>query len=134
MQLSLAELKETSRRRTNFLAMLGTSQGTARVDLKRDGTCSTAPCRAAADWRLAPRRDREAASQPRAHWSTTCSTSAAPSPARFSLERQPLDLHLAVDQALGALRAAGKTARRHVDYQGSSVWVGAPIVLASSRS
>jgi CheY-like chemotaxis protein len=44
---------------------------------------------------------------------------------KISLERQPLDLHLAVGHALSALKAAGKTAGRQVDYKGWSVWVNA---------
>jgi len=44
---------------------------------------------------------------------------------KISLERQPLDLHLAVDQALGAAAGGGQDRARHVDYQGSSVWVSA---------
>jgi len=44
---------------------------------------------------------------------------------KFSLEREPLDLHVAVEQALHALRAAGKTADRRVACEGSAVWVDA---------
>jgi NO-binding membrane sensor protein with MHYT domain/CheY-like chemotaxis protein len=44
---------------------------------------------------------------------------------KISLQRRPLDLHLAAGEALEALRAAGKTAGRHVEYEGASVWVNA---------
>jgi len=77
-----------------------------------------------ADWRLAHDVIGRQSSH-LAHMVDDCFDVGRTIAAKISLERQPLDLHLAVDQALGALRAAGKTARRHVDYQGSSVWVSA---------
>jgi NO-binding membrane sensor protein with MHYT domain/CheY-like chemotaxis protein len=44
---------------------------------------------------------------------------------KISLQRRPLDLHRAAGEALEALRAAGKTAGRRVEYEGASVWVNA---------
>ncbi len=44
---------------------------------------------------------------------------------KISLARQPLDLHLAVEEALHAVRAAGKTAGRRVELGGASAWVDA---------
>jgi len=44
---------------------------------------------------------------------------------KMSLAREPLDLHLAVEQALQALRTSGKTADRRVECDGAEAWVAA---------
>jgi NO-binding membrane sensor protein with MHYT domain/CheY-like chemotaxis protein len=46
---------------------------------------------------------------------------------KISLHREPLDLHLAVGDALSALRAAGRTASRRIEYQGAAAWVDADL-------
>ena len=44
---------------------------------------------------------------------------------KMLLRRQPIDIHATVAGALRALRTAGVTANRHVDFQGVVAWVNA---------
>ncbi len=44
---------------------------------------------------------------------------------KMSLNRQPIDLHVAVAEALRALRTAGATADRQLHVEGGTVWVDA---------
>src|SRR6185295_12194910 len=42
---------------------------------------------------------------------------------KMALQEKPLDLHLAVGDALAALRAAGRTGARRVELEGAAAWV-----------
>ena len=122
MQASLAEAKESSRAKDEFLAMLGhelrnplASISSAVYLLKH-----TAP--RSADWDFA----YDVIARQSAHLAHIVDDLLDVGRAiagKMALHRQPMDLHRAVDEALSALMAAGKTAGRRVEYRGSSAWV-----------
>jgi diguanylate cyclase len=124
MQASLAEVKETSRAKDEFLAMLGHELRNPLASIANAMHLLDRAVPRSADWRLAHDVIGRQSSH-LAHMVDDLLDVGRTIAGKISLERQPLDLHLAVDHALGALRAAGKTVGRHVDYQGSSVWVSA---------
>jgi len=124
MQASLAQANETSRAKDEFLAMLGhelrnpLASISSAVHLLRNAQPRSA------DWQFA----HDVLGRQSSHLANIVDDLLDVGRAiagKMSLNLQPLDLHLAVDQALSALGAAGKTAGRRVDYRGASVWVNA---------
>ena len=124
MQASLAEAKESSRAKDEFLAMLGHELRNPLAAISHAVYLLDRLPPRGADWDAA----REVVARQSAHLAHIVEDLVDVGRAiagKISLDRQPLDLHLAVGEALNALRAAGKTASRHVDYRGSSAWVEA---------
>jgi diguanylate cyclase len=125
MQASLAQAKESSRAKDEFLAMLGhelrnplAAISNAVYVLQHGGG------RGSEDWRIA--RDVIARqSQHLAHIVDDLLDVGRAIAGKMSLQRRPLDLDLAVREALSALHAAGKTVERRIEYHGSSAWVDA---------
>jgi NO-binding membrane sensor protein with MHYT domain/CheY-like chemotaxis protein len=124
MQASLAQAKETSRAKDEFLAMLGHELRNPLASISSAVHLLRSAAPRSDDWLFA----HEVLGRQSSHLANIVDDLLDVGRAiagKMSLNLQPLDLHLAVDQALSALGAAGKTAGRHVDYHGSSVWVKA---------
>ena len=124
MRASLAEAEETSRAKDEFLAMLGHELRNPLASISN----------AVHLLRRAPPQSgerqfaEEVIGRQASHLSHIVEDLLDVSRAisgKMSLEREPLDLHLAVEQALQSLRAAGKTADRRVECLGGSAWVKA---------
>jgi NO-binding membrane sensor protein with MHYT domain/CheY-like chemotaxis protein len=123
MQASLAEAEESSRAKDEFLAMLGHELRNPLASISNAVHLLGAGAQGA-DWRFA----QDVISRQSAHLARIVDDLLDVRRAiagKMALERKPLDLHLAVDEALSALQAAGRTAGRRVEYHGSSVWVNA---------
>src|SRR5262245_38844309 len=124
MQASLAEAEETSRAKDEFLAMLGHELRNPLASITNAAHLLGVAGDRGGDWRFA----HGIISRQSAHLVRIVDDLLDVGRAiagKISLERRPLDLHRAVDEALAALQAAGKTAGRHVEYSGSSVWANA---------
>jgi NO-binding membrane sensor protein with MHYT domain/CheY-like chemotaxis protein len=124
MQVSLAEANETSRAKDEFLAMLGHELRNPLASITNAVHLLGRSSPSSGDWRLA----YDVIARQSSHlvrMADDLLDVGRTVAGKISLERQPLDLHLAVGHALSALKAAGKTSGRHVDYKGWSVWVNA---------
>jgi diguanylate cyclase len=124
MQASLAEANETSRAKDEFLAMLGHELRNPLASITNAVHLLGRSAPGGGDWRLA----YDVIARQSSHlvrMADDLLDVGRTVAGKISLERQPLDLHLAVGHALSALKAAGKTAGRQVDYKGWNVWVNA---------
>jgi signal transduction histidine kinase/ActR/RegA family two-component response regulator len=125
MQASIDEVKESSRAKDEFLAMLGHELRTPLAAISNAIYLlerNTAP--GGEDWRIA----RDVISRQSRHLTNIVDDLLDVGRAitgKMPLHRLPLDLHAAVAESLNALEAAGKTANRRVEYRGASVWVEA---------
>jgi len=124
MQASLAEAEETGRAKDEFLAMLGHELRNPLASISNAvHLLGRAPANGS---------ERQFAEEVIARQATHLArivedlldVGRAIS-GKMSLAREPLDLHLAVEQALSSLRAAGRTADRRVDCEGAAVWIQA---------
>ena len=124
MQASLAQATQTSRAKDEFLAMLGHELRNPLASIVNAARLLESAAPDSADWRFA----HGVIGRQTVHLANIVEDLLDVGRAitgKMSLSLQPLDLHLAVDEALSALRAAGKTAGRHLSYHGSSLWVSA---------
>ena len=124
MQASLAEAKETSRAKDEFLAMLGHELRNPLASISNAVYLLGNAAPRSTDWSFAHDVIARQSSH-LAHIVDDLLDVGRAIAGKISLERQPLDLHLAVGNALSALQAADKTAGRRIEYRGSSVWVNA---------
>jgi diguanylate cyclase len=122
MQASLAEARESSRAKDEFLAMLGHELrnplgaiSNAIFLLKRAEPKS-------GEWTFAQDVIDRQSSHLKRLVDDLLDVGRAVS-GKMSLELHPLDFHRSVATALEALATAGKTRERKIDWQGSSVWV-----------
>jgi signal transduction histidine kinase len=124
MQASLAEAEETSRAKDEFLAMLGHELRNPLASISNAAhLLGRAPAHGA-EWQFA----QEVIARQATHLSHIVEDLLDVGRAisgKMSLALEPLDLHLAVEQALQSLRASGKTADRRVECLGGSAWVEA---------
>jgi len=124
MQASLAEAEESSRAKDEFLAMLGHELRNPLASITNAAHLLAATGARGGDWRFA----YDIIARQSAHLARIVDDLLDVGRAiagKIALERRPLDLHLALEEALTALRAAGRTADRRLDYRGVSVWVNA---------
>jgi diguanylate cyclase len=124
MQASLAAATESSRAKDEFLAMLGHELRNPLASISTSAHLLRHAEPRSADWNLA----QEVIARQSAHLAHILDDLLDVGRAiagKISLERAPLELDGAVQRALDALRAAGKTASRQVDYRGESAWVDA---------
>src|SRR5918992_1351508 len=122
MQASLAEARESSRAKDEFLAMLGHELrnplgaiSNAIFLLKRAEPKS-------GEWSFAQDVIDRQSSHLKRLVDDLLDVGRAIS-GKMSLELRPLDLRRSVESALEALATAGKTRERRIDWRGSSVWV-----------
>jgi diguanylate cyclase len=122
MQASLAEARESSRAKDEFLAMLGHELrnplgaiSNAIFLLKRAEPKS-------GEWTFAQDVIDRQSSHLKRLVDDLLDVGRAVS-GKMSLELHPLNFHRGVATALEALATAGKTRERKIDWQGSSVWV-----------
>ena len=124
MQASLAEVEETSRAKDEFLAMLGHELRNPLASISNAvHLLGRAPAHGA-EWHFA----QEVIERQATHLSHIVADLLDVGRAvsgKLSLEREPLDLRLAVELALESLRTGGKLADRRVECGGASVWVQA---------
>ena len=124
MQASLAEAEETSRAKDEFLAMLGHELRNPLASISNAvHLLGRAPAHGA-EWHFA----QDVIARQATHLSHIVADLLDVGRAvsgKLSLEREPLDLRVAVEQALESLRTAGKTADRRVECEAASVWVQA---------
>jgi NO-binding membrane sensor protein with MHYT domain/CheY-like chemotaxis protein/nitrogen-specific signal transduction histidine kinase len=124
MQASLAEAAEESRAKDEFLAMLGHELRNPLASISNAAhLLGRAPANGV-EWRFA----QDVITRQATHLSHIVEDLLDVGRAisgKMSLAFEPLDLHVAVEQALQSLRAAGKTADRRVDCEGGSAWVEA---------
>jgi len=124
MQASLAEVEETSRAKDEFLAMLGHELRNPLASISNAvHLLGRAPAHGA-EWHFA----QEVIARQATHLSHIVADLLDVGRAvsgKLSLEREPLDLRLAVELALESLRTGGKLADRRVECGGASVWVQA---------
>jgi NO-binding membrane sensor protein with MHYT domain/CheY-like chemotaxis protein len=124
MQASLAEVEETSRAKDEFLAMLGHELRNPLASISNAvHLLGRAPAQG---------KEREFAQEVIARQASHLSRIVEDlldvgraTSGKMSFNYEPLDLHVAAEQALRALRAAGKTAGRAVECEGESTWVEA---------
>jgi NO-binding membrane sensor protein with MHYT domain/nitrogen-specific signal transduction histidine kinase/CheY-like chemotaxis protein len=122
MQASLAEARQSSRAKDEFLAMLGHELrnplgaiSNAIFLLKRAEPKS-------GEWSFAQDVIDRQSSHLKRLVDDLLDVGRAVS-GKMSLELDPLDLHRSVATALAALATAGKTRERKIDWHGSTVWV-----------
>jgi signal transduction histidine kinase/CheY-like chemotaxis protein len=122
MQASLAEARESSRAKDEFLAMLGHELRNplgaitnAIFLLKRAEPRS-------GEWTFAQDVIDRQSSHLKRLVDDLLDVGRAVS-GKMSVELRPLDLHRSVETALEVLATAGKTRERRIDWQGTSVWV-----------
>jgi NO-binding membrane sensor protein with MHYT domain/ActR/RegA family two-component response regulator/two-component sensor histidine kinase len=122
MQVSLAEARESSRAKDEFLAMLGHELrnplgaiSNAIFLLKRAEPKS-------GEWSFAQDVIDRQSSHLKRLVDDLLDVGRAIS-GKMSLELRPLDLRRSVESALEVLATAGRTRERRIDWQGSSVWV-----------
>jgi len=124
MQASLAEAEETSRAKDEFLAMLGHELRNPLASISNAvHLLGRAPAHGA-EFHFA----QDVIARQATHLSHIVADLLDVGRAvsgKLSLEREPLDLRLAVEQALQSLRTGGKTADRRVECEGTSAWVEA---------
>jgi len=124
IQASLAEAQETSRAKDEFLAMLGHELRNPLASISNAVHLLGRSPPQGTEFLFA----QDVIARQSSHLARIVEDLLDVSRAisgKISLERLPLDLHVAVEQALHALRAAGKTADRRVECQGVAVWVEA---------
>jgi len=122
MQASLAAAAESSRAKDEFLAMLGHELRNPLAAITNAVYVLQHGSPTGANWQVA--RDVIARqSQHLAHIVDDLLDVGGAITGKISLERQAIDLRAAVASALAALRAAGRTAERQVECQGSAAWV-----------
>ena len=124
MQAIVAEARSTSRAKDEFLAMLGHELRNPLASIANAVVLIDRADPASADWKLA----RDVIDRQAAHLGRIVDDLLDVGRAvagKMSLNLQPVDLHRAVQHALGALAASGKTAQRRVDYRGVPSWVRA---------
>ena len=124
MQASLTEAEESSRAKDEFLAMLSHELRNPLASITNAVHLLGVAGARGGDWRFA----HDIIARQSTHLARIVDDLLDVGRAiagKIVLERRALDLHRAVDEALSALQAAGKTAGRRVEYRGSSVWVNA---------
>ena len=124
MQAIVAQATTTSRAKDEFLAMLGHELRNPLASISNAIVLIDRAEPASADWKLA----RDVIARQAAHLGRIVDDLLEVGRAvagKLSLDMQPVNLHRAVQHALGALAASGKTAHRRVDYHGVACWVRA---------
>jgi len=124
MQAMVAEATTTSRAKDEFLAMLGHELRNPLASIANAVVLLDRAAPASADGKLA----RDVIARQATHLGRIVDDLLDVGRAvagKMSLNMQPLALHRAVPQALGALAAAGKTAGRRVEFKGRACWVHA---------
>jgi diguanylate cyclase len=124
MQASLAAAHESSRAKDEFLAMLGHELRNPLASIMNAALMLDRSSPASADWRFAKGVIGRQTSH-LAHIVDDLLDVGRAIAGKISLEQQPLELHAAVGDALGALRAAGRTGGRRVELLGAAAWVNA---------
>ncbi len=124
MHASLAKAAETSRAKDEFLAMLGHELRNPLASISSAVHLLERAAPRSADWQFAHEvLGRQAAQL--AHIVDDLLDVGGALVGKISLDLRPLDLDVAAREALAALRAAGRTAARRLDYEGASAWVNA---------
>jgi NO-binding membrane sensor protein with MHYT domain/CheY-like chemotaxis protein len=124
MQASLAEARQSSRAKDEFLAMLGHELRNPLASIVNAARLLETAAPGGGDWQLA----HGIIGRQAVHLANIVEDLLDVGRAiagKMSLSPAPLDLHHAVDEALSALRAAGRTGGRRLNYHGASVWVNA---------
>ena len=123
MQASLARAHESSRAKDEFLAMLGHELRNPLAAIS-NAVYVQQHGRDAEAWQVA----RDVIARQSQHLARIVDDLLDVGRAiagKMSLQRTPLDLQIAAGEALGTLRASGRTAGRHLDFESSATWVDA---------
>ena len=124
MQASLTEVAETSRAKDEFLAMLGHELRNPLASISNAAHLLQLPELSATHRQFA----QDVIARQSLHLTRIVDDLLDVGRAiagKMALNRQPIDLHVTVAEALRTLAAAGVTANRRVELEGTSAWVSA---------